>query len=256
MSRKSGQHDTTVRIGLIVPATPGQFELEDLEKYVGDWLKVKIAWHPTTDKHALVELRKEGSEAILLAAAAKLITFRPQAVAYACTSISFAGGFNAALQQVAAIEQRVKAPVTSTSLAFVRAILALGNPPVAVAASYPLKVAEQFVRFLQEAGIRPVSLSVGDATTGAEANRFTSKEVSALVTRANCNEAGVVLVPDTAINTLEYLADLEDACGKPLLTANQVTVWDVLRVAGALRPIPRLGKLLTSPMVPPPNVSV
>jgi len=34
MSRKSGQDDNTVRIGLIVPATPGQFELEHLEKYV------------------------------------------------------------------------------------------------------------------------------------------------------------------------------------------------------------------------------
>jgi len=256
MSRKSGQHDNTVRIGLIVPATPVHFELEHLEKYVGDWLKVKIAWHPTTDKHALYELRKEGSEAILLAAAAKLITFRPHAVAYACTSISFASGFDAALQQVVVIEQRVKVPVTSTSLAFVRAILALGNPPVAVAASYPLKVAEQFVRFLEEAGIRTVSFSVGDATTGAEANQFTLKEVGALVTQANCNEAGVVLVPDTAINTLDYLADLEDACGKPLLTANQVTLWDVLRVASALRPLPQLGKLLTLPMVLPPNASV
>ena len=118
------------------------------------------------------------------------------------------------------------------------------------------EVAEQFVRFLEEAGIRTVSLSVGDATTGTEANRFTPREVGALVTQANCTEAGVILVPDTAINTLDYLPDLEDACGKPVLTANQVTLWDVLRVADVLRPLPQLGKLLTSPMVPPPNVSV
>lgn len=244
MSKRPSQHDEQVRIGLVVPATEGQFELEYLEKYVGDWLKVKIARHPTSDKHALDELRKEGSEEILLAAATKLARFRPQAVAYACTSISFASGFAAARKQVKTIKQTVGVPATSTSLAFARAVMALGNPPVAVAASYPVEVAEQFVRFLEETGVRTVSLSFGNALTGADANKFTPKEVNALITQADCTEAGVVLVPDTAINTLDYLTELEEAFGKPLLTANQVTLWDVLRLADVKKPIQKLGTLM------------
>jgi maleate cis-trans isomerase len=39
-------------------------------------------------------------------------------------------------------------------------------------------------------------------------------------------------VPDTALHTVAWLDDLEERLGKPVLTANQVSVWEGLRVAG------------------------
>jgi maleate cis-trans isomerase len=52
-----------------------------------------------------------------------------------------------------------------------------------------------------------------------------------------------VLLPDTALHTASGLEALEDACGKPILTANQVTVWQALRLAGHPTRQPGLGSL-------------
>jgi maleate cis-trans isomerase len=41
-----------------------------------------------------------------------------------------------------------------------------------------------------------------------------------------------VLLPDTALHTIGLLDALEERVGKPVLTANQVSVWQGLRLAG------------------------
>jgi maleate cis-trans isomerase len=43
-------------------------------------------------------------------------------------------------------------------------------------------------------------------------------------------------VPDTALHTVRSLAALEQAVGKPVITANQVSVWEGLRLAGREAP--------------------
>jgi hypothetical protein len=46
-------------------------------------------------------------------------------------------------------------------------------------------------------------------------------------------------VPDTALHTARWLDELEAAVRKPVLTANQVTMWEALRLAG--RPVRATG---------------
>jgi maleate cis-trans isomerase len=52
-----------------------------------------------------------------------------------------------------------------------------------------------------------------------------------------------VLVPDTAMHTLSIVDKLEAAVGKPVLTANQVTVWKGLDLLGPVPELPGLGAL-------------
>ena len=49
------------------------------------------------------------------------------------------------------------------------------------------------------------------------------------------------------------LVDLEAKFGKPVLTANQVTAWEGLRLTGLTVDAPGLGSLFTSPPGPPPG---
>ena len=44
-------------------------------------------------------------------------------------------------------------------------------------------------------------------------------------------DVDAVLVPDTAMATAAFLDDLEAAAGTVVLTANQVTMWDMLQLA-------------------------
>ena len=55
-----------------------------------------------------------------------------------------------------------------------------------------------------------------------------------------------VRLPDTAMHTLEIVDDLEAAIGKPVLTANQVTVWNGLDLVGPVPSLPSLGSLFSA----------
>ncbi|MDX1551966.1 MAG: maleate cis-trans isomerase, partial [Marinobacter sp.] len=55
--------------------------------------------------------------------------------------------------------------------------------------------------------------------------------------------ADALLVPDTALHSVAWLEDLEAAAGKPVLTANQVSFWEGLRLCGRLTPQQGLGTL-------------
>ena len=45
-------------------------------------------------------------------------------------------------------------------------------------------------------------------------------------------DAQAVLLPDTALHTVDLLDALDARVGKPVLTANQVSIWQGLRLAG------------------------
>ena len=64
-----------------------------------------------------------------------------------------------------------------------------------------------------------------------------------MVTAADHPDAEAVLVPDTAMHTLAIIDQLEAAVGKPVLTANQVTVWKGLELLGPVPELPGLGAL-------------
>jgi maleate cis-trans isomerase len=67
--------------------------------------------------------------------------------------------------------------------------------------------------------------------------------VLAFVAANDHPDAEAVLVPDTALHSVRRLDDLDAALGKPVLTANQVTVWAGLRLAGHTEPRTGLGFL-------------
>ncbi|MFJ1597730.1 decarboxylase [Streptomyces sp. NPDC088261] len=60
-------------------------------------------------------------------------------------------------------------------------------------------------------------------------------------------DAEAVLLPDTALHTVAYLPELEEALGKPVLTANQVTVWEGLRLTERRARGRGLGTLFAGP---------
>jgi hypothetical protein len=49
-------------------------------------------------------------------------------------------------------------------------------------------------------------------------------------------DAEAVFAACTALHTLDVLEALEDDLGKPVVTANQATMWDALRLAGVSPP--------------------
>ncbi len=156
------------------------------------------------------------------------------AVIWACTSGSFVFGLDGARQQVEPLSRQLGVPSSSTSFAFVHAVEALGVRRVAVAATYPPDVTDAFVSFLGEAGVTVVATGAEDVMTATEVGTFGAERVLDFVISGDHPEAEAVLVPDTALHSAAVVTALEERLAKPVLTANVVTMWEGLRLAGAL----------------------
>jgi maleate cis-trans isomerase len=167
-------------------------------------------------------------------------------VVWACTSGSFVFGWDGAAAQVEALGAVSGVPASSTSFAFVDACARLGVSRVAVGATYPDDVAERFVAFLGTAGIEVLSLSAKGIITAAEVGTLPKETVLEFAAAADHPDAQAVLLPDTALHTIGLLDALDARVGKPVLTANQVSIWQGLRIAGADAPRPGFGTLFTA----------
>lgn len=231
-------------VGLLYPGYAAEDDFPALENALGGaiWLPL-VHTSMGRDEHTVEALLDTGSAARLAQGADAIAAHSPDAVMWACTSGSFVYGRDGAAAQAAAISERLGVPASSTSIAFVEAARALGLEKVAVAASYPEELAAHFSTFLEAGGVEVVSFGASGIFTAVDAGRLGPDAVLEMTLSVDVPEAEAVLVPDTALHTLTCIDTLEKALGKPVLTANQVTVWEGLRLAGTPRPLPRLGTL-------------
>ncbi|WP_031076216.1 aspartate/glutamate racemase family protein [Streptomyces sp. NRRL S-118] len=183
------------------------------------------------DAHRVDVLQEMGSRERLAAGVEELRLSGAESVVWACTSGSFVYGWEGAHEQIRALAAAAGLPASSTAFGFVHAARAVGAERVAVAATYPGDVTELFVRFLEAAGLEVVGNRSSEIVTAAEVAAWDREQVVQLVRTGDHPQAEAVLVPDTALHTVAYLPELEAAVGKPVLTANQVTVWEGLRLA-------------------------
>ena len=106
----------------------------------------------------------------------------------------------------------------------------------------------RFVYFLAHHGITVLTVSARDIITAAEVGTLPGELVLdfAAAVAADAPQAQAVLLPDTALHTVGLLDALDARVGRPVLTANQVSMWQGLRLAGADIARPDLGALFAT----------
>ncbi|RJN32780.1 maleate cis-trans isomerase family protein [Nesterenkonia natronophila] len=243
---------TSVTVGILYP---GHAAEDDYPAYEASLLHdgtppVRLPVTITTigvDEHTPQALLETGSHPRLVEGAERLLAeHHVDSVMWACTSGSFVYGWEGAREQAQRLATATGLPVSSTSLAFVRAIEELGAQEVAVAASYPHELAAHFREFLLEGGIEVVNFQSQGVFTAAAVGQMARKELFAMIRSVDLPAAQAMVVPDTAMHSLQWIDELEQTLGKPVLTANQVTIWEGMRIAGVKRPqLPALGSLFS-----------
>ncbi|MEW2359943.1 maleate cis-trans isomerase [Spirillospora sp. NPDC029432] len=241
-------------VGFLYPGFSAEDDYPVIERILGDVRLPVVHTLMREDAHRVDALLDVGGADVLAEGARTLRELEVAAAVWACTSGSFVFGWDGAADQVAGVREAAGAPASSTSFAFVNAARHLGLRRVAVAATYPADVAGRFVAFLGAAGIEVVALTSRGIITAAEVGTLGRADVLDFVAANDHPEAEGVLVPDTALHTVAWLDDLEARLGKPVLTANQVSVWEGLRLAAAsgdgaasaLRPRAGLGTLFAT----------
>lgn len=242
------QSDGPVTVGFLYPGHAAEDDYPTAEAMLGGGVRLAVRHTYGEDLHAVAELLDLGSSDKLAEGCRALVAeHHPRAVLWACTSGSFVFGWDGAVEQVAGVSAAAGGlPASSTSFAFVRAARAIGARTVAVAASYPADVADYFVRFMADAGLAVTGMAASNIRTAAEVGDLPDDDVVALATAHDHPDADAVLVPDTAMRTFALVDRIEEKLGKPVLTANQVTIWEGLRLAGGLREFDGPGTLFRS----------
>lgn len=112
----------------------------------------------------------------------------------------------------------------------VRALRALEVERVAVGVPYVGELGERLREFLEGSGFKVVSLAALELPQGFAT--VPAAEAYRLGRRVDTPDAEAVFIACTALHTLEVLEPLEADLRKPVVTANQATMWDALRLAG------------------------
>ncbi|MFD9000529.1 aspartate/glutamate racemase family protein [Streptomyces sp. NPDC059582] len=233
-------------LGFLYPGHSAEDDYPRIEQLLGSDIRVDVVHTDIgEDAHRVDALREMGSPERLAAGVEELRLSGAEAIVWACTSGSFVHGWDGAQEQVRGLARAAGMPASSTSFGFVHAVRELGVRRIAVGATYPDDVAELFADFLRAAGAEVAGVRGAGIVTAAEVGTWGEEELFALARAADEPSAEALLLPDTALHTAAHLPALEKELGKPVLTANQVTVWEALRLADRRVNAPTLGALFT-----------
>lgn len=218
-----------VGIGVIAP-----FDLV-LDREYWQWVPETVSIHLTrTHTHELpvgLELASAVSDANSVAQATRdLIVAEPEVTVYACASGSFISGMAGEARLRLAMKKAGAKLAITTSGALLQALEALEAKRVAIGTPYDSEVTIKLSEFLAEAGYETVSNAffgmIGDIF------RVSDASVRDLAIAADSDEADVVFLSCTNLRTFDILPEIERMLKKPVLSANQVTMWAALRAAG------------------------
>ncbi|MFG2434235.1 decarboxylase [Streptomyces sp. NPDC048508] len=233
-------------LGFLYPGHAAEDDYPRMEQLLGSDVRLTVVHTDIgEDAHRVDALLEMGSAERLEAGVEELRLSGAEAVVWACTSGSFVRGRQGAHEQVRGLARSAGLPASSTSFAFAHAVQEIGATRVAIGATYPEDVAALFAAFLKEAGTEVVAVSASGVVTAAEVGTWEYDQVLALARDVDRPDAEAVLLPDTALHTVAHIPDLEKELGKPVLTANQVSVREALRLTDRRVNAPRLGALFT-----------
>lgn len=247
--------ENPIRLGLLYPDTRGSGEDDyyALARHIDPAIRIGLGYVPWPEGRETAHLldargkrdmlRGLGDDTGLRAAARSIRPMAPGAVTWACSSGSFLHGLEGARRQTRLIEAETGVPASSTSMAYVAALAAMGITRVSLGSVYHPLVTDVLIEFLADAGVETVHRVDLDARSDRELAAWDGARLLEIVDRSNTPDADAVLIPETALHTAAHLPDLELRAGKPVLTATHVTLWHALRLMGIQRPRTGLGAL-------------
>ncbi|MEV5837266.1 Asp/Glu/hydantoin racemase [Nocardia sp. NPDC052112] len=212
-------------IGIIAP-----FDLA-LERELWRWAPLDVSLHLARTPYEPVPVSMAMAELVsnpvhLTAATRDVMHVEPEVVAYLCTSGSFIRGlaYEKALRDTICRAGALEAVTTSGAL--VEAIRHLDISRLSVITPYDEILTHKLHDFLAEAGctvIRSDHLGLGGGIW-----KVNYRTIAERIVGADDPQAQAIFVSCTNLPTYDVIEPLEQALGKPVLTANQLTMWACL----------------------------
>ena len=216
-------------IGVIAP-----FDLA-LERELWRWAPLDVSFHMARTPFEPVPVSLEMAERVsdlgaLQSATRDVLGVDPEVVAYLCSSGSFIHGPEHEARLRTAIREAGAPEAVTSSGALAEALTALDLRRISVITPYDTPLTERLVDFLAALGVEVVTAQ--HLGLGGGIWRVNYRTVAALVEAADDPASEAIFVSCTNLPTYDIIEPLERELGKPVLTANQLTVWACLNRMG------------------------
>lgn len=179
-----------------------------------------------------------------IAAARRLATCRPQAIAYGCTASSLVQGLAYDTMLAPTLEEATGIRCFTAASAIIEALRAVGARSICIASPYTDAIDQAEQRFFEEAGFEVRSTANLDIKDGFELANPTQETMTGLCERAWSPGADALLVSCLNMNSQAVAGAVERALGKPVVTSTTAMLWKLLKTAGVRLAIPSYGQLL------------
>jgi len=229
------------RIGLITVVSGSSTEAE-FNRYVPEGVAVLTTRIPLggISLEALTEMRSHLDEAASLVAGAEV-----DVIVFACTAGSLVRGVGYDKEIIEALQSRTGVPVTTTSTGVVKALSALGIKKIAVATPYPDNVNQAEKAFLEGSGFEVTRIKGLEFLEPRLVPQVPPGEMYRLAKEVFSEDVEGVFISCTGLHVDSIIELLEKDLKRPVITSNQVMLWDVLRKIDINEKIEGLGKLFT-----------
>lgn len=213
-------------IGVIAP-----FDLA-LERELWRWVPMEVSLHLARTPYEPVPVSMEMAQLVsnnlhLAAATRDVLHVEPEVVAYLCTSGSFVNGVDHERSLCKAICDAGAPDAVTTSGALAEVLRRLDIDRVSVITPYDADLTTKLHDFLTELNVETVSSD--HLGLGGGIWRVSYRTIAERILAADHPDAEAIFVSCTNLPTYDLVEPLENALGKPVLTANQLTMWACLK---------------------------
>ncbi|MYW91287.1 Asp/Glu/hydantoin racemase [Amycolatopsis rubida] len=213
-------------IGVIAP-----FDLA-LERELWRWVPMEVSLHLARTPYEPVPVSMEMAQLVsdsrhLATATRDVLHVEPEVVAYLCTSGSFVNGIDYERSLTKAICDAGAPDAVTTSGALVEVLHQLDLRRVSVLTPYDADLTGKLHDFLGEVGVTTVSSD--HLGLGGGIWKVSYRTIAERILAADHRDAEAIFVSCTNLPTFDLIEPLEKTLGKPVLTANQLTMWACLR---------------------------
>ncbi len=238
--------DRVIRIGVLTPhaaigpeqefpaMAPGRLDIRVVRVPSG------AGGDPPTTPRAL---RAVTAVPVLDDAAKTLVLDSIDVVGYASTTSAYAIGFDAETAMVSRLSALAGVPVAATCASAVLALRVLDVERVALIGApwFDAELNELGAAYFRSQGFEVVSSA--SAELSRDPRRIEPAAVHAWTSRHVGDEAEGIFIGGNGFRAAQAIEQLEKAIGRPVLTSNQVLLWNLLAHAGAPIEITGYGQL-------------
>lgn len=233
------------RVGLIILATDHTSEPDFRRMVASERIGVYVARIPYANPTTPENLRK--MQPALTAGAALILPDEPlDAICYSCTSASVVigdGEIEAAIQAA-----KPGMPVVTPPMAGVRGLNAFGVRRISILTPYTVETSRPMADYFAARGFDILSFTCLGLEDDREMARIAPATLVNLAREATHKQADALFVSCTALRGALAVTGMEQAIGRPVVTSNQATAWNCLRLCGDETAYPEFGRLMTLPL--------